>query len=51
MGLSYVPSFLDLGIYWSKQHHLLYVTHRVSGDMWADFHLLLWLPLVPFVTR
>jgi uncharacterized membrane protein len=50
--LSYVLSFLFLGIYWSNHHHLLYVTHRISGAiMWANLHLLFWLSLVPFVTR
>lgn len=50
--LSYVLSFLCLGIYWSNHHHLLYVTHRVTGAiMWANLHLLFWLSLVPFVTR
>jgi uncharacterized membrane protein len=50
--LSYVLSFLYLGIYWSNHHHLLYVTHRISGAiMWANLHLLFWLSLVPFVTR
>jgi uncharacterized membrane protein len=50
--LSYVLSFLYLGIYWSNHHHLLYVTHRVSGAiLWANLHLLFWLSLVPFVTR
>jgi len=50
--LSYVLSLLYLGIYWSNHHHLLYVTHRVSGAiMWANLHLLFWLSLVPFVTR
>ena len=50
--LSYVLSFLYLGIYWSNHHHLLYATHRVTGAiMWANLHLLFWLSLVPFVTR
>lgn len=50
--LSYGLSFLYLGIYWSNHHHLLYVTHRISGAiMWANLHLLFWLSLVPFVTR
>src|SRR5262245_46634034 len=50
--LSYVLSFLYLGIYWSNHHHLLYVTHRITGAiMWANLHLLFWLSLVPFVTR
>ena len=49
---SYVLSFLYLGIYWSNHHHLLYVTHRITGAiMWANLHLLFWLSLVPFVTR
>jgi len=52
MFLSYVLSFLYLGIYWSNHHHLLYVTHQVTGAiMWANLHLLFWLSLVPFVTR
>src|SRR5919197_257261 len=50
--VSYVLSFLYLGIYWSNHHHLLYVTHRVNGAiMWANLHLLFWLSLVPLVTR
>ena len=50
--LSYILSFVYVGIYWSNHHHLLYVTHRVSGAiMWANLHLLFWLSLVPFVTR
>ena len=50
--LSYVLSFLFLGIYWSNHHHLLSVTHRISGAiLWANLHLLFWLSLVPFVTR
>ncbi len=49
--LSYVLSFIYLGIYWSNHHHLLYVTHHVSAAiMWANLHLLFWLSLVPFVT-
>jgi uncharacterized membrane protein len=50
--LSYVLSFLYLGIYWNNHHHLFYVTRRISGGiMWANLHLLFWLSLVPFVTR
>jgi uncharacterized membrane protein len=50
--LSYVLSFLFLGIYWTNHHHLLYVTQQVSGAiLWANLHLLFWLSLVPFVTR
>jgi len=50
--LSYVLSFVYLGIYWNNHHHLLHVTRRVSGGvLWANLHLLFWLSLVPFVTR
>jgi uncharacterized membrane protein len=49
--LTYVLSFVFLGIYWSNHHHMLYVTHRVNGAiLWANLHLLFWLSLVPFVT-
>jgi uncharacterized membrane protein len=49
--LSYVLSFIYLGIYWSNHHHLFQVVHRVSGGvLWANLHLLFWLSLVPFVT-
>src|SRR5690348_11669060 len=49
--LSYVLSFIYLGIYWSNHHHMLAVTRRVTGAMlWANLHLLFWLSLVPFVT-
>ena len=49
--LSYVLSFLYLGIYWSNHHHLFQVTERVTGGvLWANLHLLFWLSLVPFVT-
>ncbi|HXT16231.1 MAG TPA: TMEM175 family protein [Gemmatimonadaceae bacterium] len=49
--LSYVLSFVYLGIYWSNHHHMLHVTHRVDGGiLWANLHLLFWLSLVPFVT-
>ena len=50
--VSYVLSFLYVGIYWNNHHHLLHATHRVSGAiLWANLHLLFWLSLVPFVTR
>jgi uncharacterized membrane protein len=50
--LSYVLSFVYLGIYWNNHHHLLHVTHRVTGGiLWANLHLLFWLSLVPFVTN
>jgi uncharacterized membrane protein len=49
--LSYVLSFIFLGIYWNNHHHLCHVTQRVSGGiLWANLHLLFWLSLVPFAT-
>jgi uncharacterized membrane protein len=49
--LSYVLSFVYIGIYWNNHHHMLHATTRVSGAaMWANLHLLFWLSLVPFVT-
>jgi uncharacterized membrane protein len=49
--LTYVLSYVLLGIYWNGHHHMLHVTHRVNGRiLWANLHLLLWLSLVPFVT-
>ncbi|HET8656254.1 MAG TPA: TMEM175 family protein [Longimicrobiaceae bacterium] len=49
--LSYVLSFVYLGIYWNNHHHMLHVTDRVNGTvLWANLHLLFWLSLVPFVT-
>jgi len=49
--LSYVLSFVYLGIYWNNHHHMLHVTERVNGAiLWANLHLLFWLSLVPFVT-
>ena len=49
--LSYVLSFVYLGIYWNNHHHMLHVTERVNGaTLWANLHLLFWLSLVPFVT-
>jgi uncharacterized membrane protein len=49
--LSYVLSFVYIGIYWNNHHHMLQATTRVSGgSMWANLHLLFWLSLVPFVT-
>jgi uncharacterized membrane protein len=50
--LSYILSFVYLGIYWNNHHHMLRITERVSGSiLWANLHLLFWLSLVPFVTR
>lgn len=49
--LSYVLSFVYLGIYWSNHHHMLQATDRVNGAvLWANLHLLFWLSLIPFVT-
>lgn len=49
--LSYVLSFVNIGIYWNNHHHLLHATQRVNGaTLWANLHLLFWLSLVPFTT-
>jgi uncharacterized membrane protein len=49
--LTYVLSFVFLGIYWNNHHHLLQATERINGaTLWANLHLLFWLSLVPFVT-
>ena len=49
--LSYVLSFVYVGIYWNNHHHMLHTVERVKGGMlWANMHLLFWLSLVPFVT-
>jgi len=49
--LSYVLSFVFLGIYWNNHHHMLLCTRRVTGAiLWANLHLLFWLSLIPFVT-
>ena len=49
--LTYVLSFVYLGIYWNNHHHMLHATTRVDGKiLWANLHLLFWLSLVPFVT-
>ncbi len=49
--LSYVLSFIFLGIYWNNHHHLWQAAKQVSGGvLWANLHLLFWLSLVPFVT-
>ena len=49
--LSYVLSFVYLGIYWNNHHHLLQATPHVTGPMlWANLHLLFWLSLIPFAT-
>jgi uncharacterized membrane protein len=49
--LAYVLSFINLGIYWSNHHHLIYATRRINGAvLWANLHLLFWLSLMPFTT-
>jgi uncharacterized membrane protein len=49
--LSYVLSFVYIGIYWNNHHHMLHATQRIGGGvLWANLHLLFWLSLVPFVT-
>ena len=49
--LTYVLSYVFLGIYWSNHHHLMHAIDRVNGaSLWANLHLLFWLSLVPFVT-
>lgn len=49
--LSYVLSFLYLGIYWNNHHHLMHTVQKVSGGiLWANLHLLFWLSLIPFTT-
>jgi len=49
--LSYVLSFIYVGIYWNNHHHLLHATEHVNGKvLWANLHLLFWLSLLPFVT-
>jgi uncharacterized membrane protein len=49
--LSYLLSYVFVGIYWNNHHHLLHLVHHVSGRiLWANLHLLFWLSLVPFAT-
>ena len=49
--LSYLLSFVYVGIYWNNHHHLFQAAHRVNGRiLWANLHLLFWLSLIPFVT-
>ena len=49
--LSYVLSFIYIGIYWNNHHHMLHAAQQVSGAvLWANLHLLFWLSLIPFVT-
>ena len=49
--LTYVLSFIFLGIYWNNHHHMIQATDHITGAvLWANLHLLFWLSLVPFVT-
>jgi uncharacterized membrane protein len=49
--LSYLLSFIFIGIYWNNHHHMLHAVHKVTGSiLWANLHLLFWLSLVPFTT-
>jgi uncharacterized membrane protein len=49
--LSYVLSFVNVGIYWNNHHHMLHTVKHVAGHMlWANLHLLFWLSLMPFTT-
>ena len=51
MFLSYVLSFVYLGIYWNNHHHMLHTVSHVSGGvLWANLHLLFWLSLLPFAS-
>ena len=49
--LTYVLSFIFLGIYWNNHHHMLHAAERITGKvLWPNLHLLFWLSLVPFIT-
>ena len=49
--LSYVLSFIFIGLYWNNHHHLLQMVQKVNGKiLWANLHLLFWLSLIPFLT-
>lgn len=49
--LSYILSFIYIGIYWNNHHHMLHTVQHVSGRiLWANLHLLFWLSLIPFTT-
>ena len=51
VALSYLLSFLYLGIYWNNHHHMLHTVRNVTGGiLWANLHLLFWLSLIPFAT-
>ncbi|WGF93622.1 TMEM175 family protein [Aequorivita marisscotiae] len=49
--LSYILSFIYVGIYWNNHHHMMHTVQKVNGTiLWANLHLLFWLSLIPFVT-
>jgi uncharacterized membrane protein len=49
--LSYVLSFINIGIYWNNHHHLFHAVKHINGKiLWANLHLLFWLSLIPFMT-
>lgn len=49
--ISYILSFIYVGIYWNNHHHMLHGTEKVNGKvLWANMHLLFWLSLIPFAT-
>jgi TMEM175 potassium channel family protein len=49
--LSYLMSFIYIGIYWNNHHHMMHTVKQVTGGiLWANLHLLFWLSIVPFVT-
>jgi uncharacterized membrane protein len=49
--LTYILSYVFVGIYWNNHHHMMHATDRINGaSLWANLHLLFWLSLVPFVT-
>ena len=49
--ISYILSFINIGIYWNNHHHMMHASQHVNGKvLWANIHLLFWLSLIPFVT-
>ena len=49
--LSYILSFIYIGIYWNNHHHMMHLVKQINGAiLWANLHLLFWLSLIPFVT-
>ena len=49
--ISYILSFINIGIYWNNHHHMMHAVKHINGTvLWANIHLLFWLSLIPFVT-